>query len=422
MDAVQLEDFDLTLEQDETAQLEVQLRTLDTYYSEIAAAGSISRDQARALVQQCGLDMGPRYPLNSFTEIPSTTNLSVTMDSMFETSARLVIDLIKQAARLFIKLLMWVIELIKKHRATQASAAKTNERISLVKDAKRKMDATGIDQAEVPPSGEEAVGKVRETLERAEEGYQNAFNDLVADFVGDGEFLRFVQWLDINMLALSSTFAQKQELFYKVLLTPYRNPSATLIQIGELRTIALEIPSIEMRRRAESVTLKHAKPNFETVADIMRTMVEEARALRQAHEFEAPDAMTASDVINGNVNNLMSPLPMAPAETQRTVEGLLRATKDISTISPSPIATPELRQAFLEAQRRVNEEAMIMQHFWTILMIVSDTRDRFFNAMYERVMSDVALSRAMAQVTKDPLLFQKVQKILIDLSNNMRRV
>ena len=420
MDVVSFEDVDLTDEKEQLDQVSLQLAVLESYHQEISDIGGVSRDQARALVRECGMSMGERYPLNSFTVLPSKTNFSVAMENMEETTASLVWELVKKAARLFLKLLAWVIDLIKNRRTANAAAAKTVERIDLVNRATAELKAAGSNEVNVPASNETEVSRARQTIDETEERYQEAFNDLVADMLTDGQFLRYVQSLDIHMLYVAGIFRNKQALFHTAMQSNRQDPGGVVVQISELRTVAMEVVPGDLGRQAARGGV-NVPPNA-TLSDIMRASIDHARVLLARREFETPDYMRVAHVAAEDINQVLSPLPAAPDETRRIIDDLVRQTRAITAAQPPSNNSPELRKAFLQAQQQVNKEVQMLQNFWQLLLLVGQARDRLFHATYARGMAELQLSKVLTSVSQDETLMQQGMRVLTNLNNALRRV
>lgn len=414
------EDVDLSAETGEFLQAKENLATLNSYIDDIAKTGGVSRSQAQALVQECGVVLKDQYPIESYTALPSQTNLAVTLESMFETTAQLVWDLIKKAAKLFLKLIHWVIELIKKRREANKALPKVTARAKMASQASAELQAAGLNESVVPPSGKAAVAAAQRELEEAEEKYAEAFNDLVADMVTDGNFLKAVQFMDMYMLSKATIYRDKQVMFIQALKRPTNDVGIRLRTIGELNTVALEVPGDELAIRARAA-FKNTDTASNSLSDVMAAMLNEVRALANGKSFDPPAPGDVAEAAAGNINNILAPLPMAPDELRKIMEQLQQGAQQLSAIHQSGELAPELKKAFMAAHAVVVQENQVIQQYWTIVMMLTSARDRFFNALYDQAMAKVKHGQAMAKTATDESLVDTATRILVDLANSLRR-
>ncbi len=419
-EVLSFEDVDLSAETSDFLQAKEQLATLNSYIDDIAKTGGVSRGQAQALVQECGIVLKDQYPIESYTALPSQTNLAVTLESMFETTAQLVWELIKKAAKLFLKLIHWVIDLIKKRREANKALPKVAARAKMANQATAELQAAGLNDSVVPPSGKAAVAAAQRELEEAEEKYAEAFNDLVADMVTEGAFLKAVQFMDMYMLSKATIYRDKQVMFIQALKRPANDAGARMRTVGELNTVAMEVPGDELAIRARAA-FKNTDTASNSLSDVMSAMLNEVRALSNGKSYDPPAPGDVAEAASGNINNILAPLPMAPDELRKIMEQLQQGAQQLSAIHQSGELAPELKKAFLAAHAVVVKENQVIQQYWTIVMLLTSARDRFFNALYDQAMAKVKHGQAVAKTATDETLVDAATRILVDLANSLRR-
>jgi hypothetical protein len=122
---------DVLDERESWISLESHMALLQEQYEEIARVGGVTRAQARTLVSECAVVFPERYSPESFTELPSKTNLAITQETIGETAVKLLVDLVKAAIALLMKIVAWIRAMITKavDRMRGLDKVKTNTEV-----------------------------------------------------------------------------------------------------------------------------------------------------------------------------------------------------------------------------------------------------------------------------------------------------
>lgn len=99
----------LGVDEEELRNVRDDMELLEDRVSEIAKVGLINRDQARRLVEEHAAPIDEiRYPLVSFTEVPSQTNLAPALEGASDAARNLLKKLIDAAVAMYKKIMAWI--------------------------------------------------------------------------------------------------------------------------------------------------------------------------------------------------------------------------------------------------------------------------------------------------------------------------
>ena len=111
MDVFNLGLEDLGLDDPQSTEMVENVRMLNERVDEITKAGMMDREQARRLIEEHAVPINPdRYPLVSFTEQPTRTNVAAALESSGAALSTNIRALIDKAVELFRKIMAWIRE------------------------------------------------------------------------------------------------------------------------------------------------------------------------------------------------------------------------------------------------------------------------------------------------------------------------
>lgn len=425
MDDVLFEDIDVSDEQAGWTRVVDNLKTLDSYYDEISRTGGISRDHARVLVQECGVAMGERYPLQSFTDVASRTNLGVAMESMVDRTAKLVFELLQKAADLLLKVVAWVVDLIKNRRDRSRRTAQKTESIRVVGEANKELAEAGVGNVDTSGAAAKDVAAAQSAVTSAVEIYEHNFNDLVADIITSGEFSRMVREVSNTVFDFAPLLRDKLMLFDKVLRTQVRPGDTTgnMMEVSELRTIATSIPvdGIVMLMRRGKLDVIAGKDGKPRLAEAMRVLFDAYQQRRMGRDYDPVNIQIVADYLTATHSAVIAPFMLAPDETSRTMGEIKRELQRIRNLQPSHMAPAENREAFQQAVAVLTEEVNAMQLFISVIEGCSLTQDRLVDDIWRYETAQFQLNRAKAGVSNNSSLVDEVNRIQGTLRSTLSR-
>lgn len=416
------EEVDVTDEHEQLTRVSENLAVLDAYYDEIAATGGIGRDQAKALVNECGVLINSRYPPQSFTDVPSRTNLSVAMEGMVERTAQLLWELLKKAAELLMKTVQWVVALIKTRRITSRNTARKVGSIQAVKTANDSLKETGVGSVAATKGNQHVVDDTSEDIEQNKQLFNNNFNDLVADILTNGKFCQLVRWLGMSVFDTAPIIRDKLALFDHILRSHSNlaDQSVVLIQVAELNTIATPIDAVaitEQLRKAGLYTGHEALG----MLPALRIVFEEYLKLRQGDVYDVVDIDTIVTYFAATDASVIAPFLLAPDEVLRTMEDIERQLHRIHGIDPSNAAPQRVRTAFQGAVKCLTDEIYALRLYINTVEGCSVTQDRLCDDVWKYEQAVFSHYRAKAAGATDSSLVERVNEIQSTLKTSLQR-
>lgn len=292
---------ELDLRDEEAAWLQVgdQMAVLDSYYEEISRVGGVSRDQALVLVHEYGVNLGERYPPESFTDVPSKTNLAVTMEGLLTKVGEIGLALIKAAGDLLMKIIRWISAILTRFKLRLRDVARRVSNLAHTNQANRSLDELGIATIAVKAVNMAAVDQARNSLQDAQKQYEDEFNDLYADILSGGQFSRAVRAVGMMIPDIAKLIRNKFSLFDQAVNNRATGASAELIMLSEFRTIAIATPIQHMAAhlKAAGVSLDPTNGNPVDFAEAMRRLSDRQQFLVSSDEFAPPALSAVTDVL-----------------------------------------------------------------------------------------------------------------------------
>lgn len=425
MEDVLFQEVDVADEQDAWTRISESMMVLESYYDEISRTGGIDRTTARALVEQCGVMMSERYPLQSFTEVASRTNYAVALESVVERSAKLVFELLKQAAELLLKVVRWVIDLIRNRRDRNRRTAAKTQSIAAVDQANRELKGAGVE--DVKPQGDDAKATVaaQNAVAAAVEIYEQNFNDLVADILTSGEFSRLVREISNTVFEVAPVIRNKLVLFDKILRTHVKpgDNTGNMIELAELRTIAKPVPvdNIVMLLKRGGQRVESAADGQPRLSESMRVLMDAYQQKRMGSEFDPVNIQVVADYLSATDSKVIAPFMLAPDETAKTMEEIGRELQRIRNLEPSHAAPPENRQAFQNAVVVLTDEVNALRLLVSVIEGCSLTQDRLVDDIWRYETAQFQYYRAMAGVSNNSSIVDEVNRIQSELRHTLNR-
>lgn len=417
------EALDDTDELGQWTQVKDSLVVLESYYNEIAQQGAISRDQAKALVGECGVQLGQSYPLESFTQLPSRTNFNVALEGVLEETARLLWTLIKKAAVLLLKVIRWLIEMYKQHRDRVRAAQRNLHTTTVVGEVNSDLRAAGLASALANSEAVEDVIAAKQLSDDAVEAYEQLFTELVQDIVlsESSGFTVGVRNIGVEVFELAELVADKLKLFDQVITAPsvVSTASSNVIMLSELRTIATAIPT----QRLGATMAAHGMrlPTSSTFAAAMLQIQDRFSQLRNTPTEDVIEPASALQRVTMNGSKATAPFSLKPERDMETLQEIEKHLAKMQSITPSDVASPEIRQAFAEAINCVTSEVQALRTFTMVFRGCEAIRDQFFDTLFKVEIQQFMTYREVAKVSQDPNIVKAVNAAQDVLKDKLHR-
>lgn len=406
MDLDLLEEIDISGDQGELDNIRGDVAVLNRYYDDISAQGGITRDQAKLLVRDCGVQFGDNCPITSFTEVPSRTNLSIAMEGMVSTAARMVWDLIKKAAALLMKIARWIVDALRQRLGLKRDAVKAANAVSQVNKLNQKYEGAVNKDLSSP-----VIDKAKATLAEAQASYDSNFNDLVMSMLTDEKFTTTVRNIGIELLAFHEVIEAKIDLFHD-LVTSHLNAgdSGAMITLqGQLRTIA---QPIEGRNIQLFMRNSHIQIPDNTLISCMDSLRQAQSALRNSKVAHPISADAAALLLERGVETFSAPFILHDEEWIKVMDRMSHALNQLGQIHPAGQITQEVANAYAQAFDVISKEVQAMRLFVVVADACRTVRDQFLHDMLRVVMAEVMLTEARADASEDKSLKNHIRQDL----------
>lgn len=413
------EGVDVSDELGQWAQVKESLITLEAYYNEIASHGAISRDQAKALVADCGLQLGSSYPPESFTQLPSQTNFGVAMEGMFEVSVQLLWQLVKKAAELLLKIIRWIIEVIRQHRARSRNTQAMADKVTAFGEVNQELKAAGLAAAFAASNDVEEVIAAKQRSDAAVELFDQLYSELVHDIIQSHPhgFTVGLRNIGVEVFELAELVSAKLQLFDQT-VTAHPSHSASgaqVVMLSELRTIATPIPTQRLSKTLGMYGMAvQGQQNF---AAVMNQLFERFQTLRNTPSEEQFTPESALALITANGSKATAPFSLKPERDMDTMQTIERYLAKMQALQPSNVASPEVRKAFTDAINCVTSEVQALRAFMSVFHSCENVRDQFFDALFKVELEEFMTYREVAKVSQDPKVVEAINEAQRELKN-----
>lgn len=377
MEIMSLEDFkELELDQTELRQIEDSYATLEGYYDEISKVGRIDRQQAKMLVEHCGV----RYkdaPLEMFTTLPSQTNLNVAMEGIGEAAIRIIVDLVKKAVELLIKVANWVVDTIRQRKDRDRQAQRVLKNVQAVAACNEQLRNLGAETISTPPSAKSKIEEYENKLDLAYNTYYSTFSVLMRDVLVNGVESRRVRALNMMFTGLAATTANKVRLFDSVLRAhprPGREDSLEMSTIAQLKTVSTPWPIDQF---GKLLGYTEAGAEDDAYSFLSRYSIDVGNLRTQFAEDQKIALKDAVGMMSNNksVNNL--PYRLDPDVQDKTIRELKTDLQRLSQIRPSNEASDEVRSLFQTSITCIQREVLALE----VIVVISEKLAREYDRL-----------------------------------------
>lgn len=405
----------------EVNQVRDAMRILDGYYGQIASAGQVSRRQAQALVAECGVQFDERYPDNSFTEAPSPTNYAITMESILRAGGRMVMDLIRKAAELLMKIVAWCIQTAKEQFSRTKNYLRVRENLGTVHaQVVAVRDLPGVKAAEAMDHPPHELAAARQALAGAVSRYEDGFTRLSSDLQMHGPLTRLIRDLSVAALGIIPKVDDKLTLFDKV-LTTHTHGDATdeLAQLSQLKTIATPLEASGLRRMADKVLDAHDPQ--QTAGEVLTSVYRRVAEFAGDSAEDRPTLDQLVEQITDQQDVFTAPFVVIPQQAVRQLESLEQKLRRLQGIEPSAQASDKIREAFSNAVTSVSQDIQGIRSYFIAVRYCIGTQERMLHDALAYESAYFELQRVGASVSKDPTTIEEVNKAIDAISHAARR-
>ena len=355
--------------------------------------GGGPRQHAVGRVRDCGVECGDT-PVNSFTEEPSRTNLNVAMEGIFASAGRAVLDLIKKAGELLMRLVRWIGDLLKKTFTKTQSNEEKIEKLAAVAEANEKIaeiiKAPNIDGSKAEHS------PTMQRLHGALQGYEATHTALAAELLSRrGVLGPAMAGLCVELLHVQTLLEKKIDVFQAVLATPSDLPRETqaMTAIAQFNTIAEPISAGSLLHFLKSAHITVPAHSVTEAMDGLKAYVLHLNSRKV--KAELPDVMIAR--LEERDHPIHQPILMAGGEFVAGFERMEGLIKRLTKIEATELATPEQAAALRKAQAVLKAEHEALADFSMAVAICEEARTNVLHSLLSYALARNAHQKAVLQ-------------------------
>jgi hypothetical protein len=417
-----LEELDFSAESLAVSQVGDALKVLDDHYDEIARVGGISRPQAQSLVAECGAQFGNRYPLESFSQIPSTTNLSVAMEGIIEAGGKLLMDLLRRAAALLMQIIRWCIDLVKAQTARAKQFMRVHHNLEVVHGQNEVLRTSGVIKGPDSPTSStpKELLEASERLETATKNYEETANRLTSDILEHGPMGQMVRELSVAVLGILPKVEEKLKLFEHVLTSPsHTGAGEDLAQYSQLKTVATPIDTAGLARSVGRYF--HDDHNTGSVGGMLNAVYRALADMTTEGGEDRPGIDQVVAIVSDPKGQFAAPFVVVPDQAARQLEAMEHRLRRLQSIEPSNQATDKIRAAFQEAISSVTDDIQGLRSYFLAVRLCISAQERLLHdaLAYETALFE--LNRIRASLSKNSEAIEAVNKAIDVISSRARQ-
>lgn len=383
--------------------LQEHLDLLSSKLQQITVAGQMSRYDAQQLVEHYAVQLDSRYPLVSFTQSPSPTNLKVAQEAMLTTLGRKIVELIKAAAELLVKVFKWLASFFSFRKAQDKKISLSIQNIGTVNQASDQLAAvTG------------PISVTHHAMQTAVSLYVEQFNRLTEDWLGPGAYASCLRELQPLLVTQEQVITQRLVYLQRFIDHPLQTPAEADLYGKE----ALKMIHPGMYERFSSVFKKYGIKEPSDVTSLKAFMDALLHHLTQA-SLEQPEQVMpieqAALQIEKQAANLLAPILLVPDESLREVQKLATQAQKLHQ-SIRQLPHEQLIKDLEQILKLVMQETQAVQVYYSCIDLYCQARDQLVANVwtYQTTQFQEAYQNAMAQGD------QATRQLVQDIANKMK--
>ena len=190
------------------------LALLDSYYHDIAAAGKITRNQAKSLVEDLAVEFPSETSLESFTELPTRTNHAVALEAMGKGVVKTFVDLVKKAVAFLVKLVKWMAEQIQKLYHHFTGSQRYVKNLYVVRVANVKLRKAGLEAVSEMTRSDD-MDHANTVRDEAMARYKEHYTRLSTELLTNGKYYKAAKQAGLFLPHFVANVEKKLEYLYK---------------------------------------------------------------------------------------------------------------------------------------------------------------------------------------------------------------
>lgn len=408
-DDLVLEELDLSCEALALTQIEDTLELLDCKLTQISVEGRISRAEASALVERYAVQFDERYPLASFTQYPSATNLTVAQEGIIKSVGKALADLIKKAGEILKKVFLWILKLFDFRSGKDSQATNRSSNIKTVSEAHDELRTNGI------KASDDRLEQLKKMVER----YNDRYNGLTHDMLTSGRFLKLIKALQPHVLTIETSIKHRLEHLRHVLtILPTDPKDDASFEANAKDMLKSTIPNSIMPMLKQA-GITRSEDAVRTARDVMQVLETEISMCR-VHEVSGPlDINAAIRLVNTEHNHLAEPVLPEAVLDRKKIEAYMRELNTLRVPAQASCTWPA-RMIVSRLTSQVVDEVLALKTYISVVNLYTTERDRLLTSLWEFVMGTYQAAYTAGMADTDEGKRQAVKRVTARMRSRMK--
>lgn len=402
-------------------QLTIRMESIDSLYQQVSREGLVSRSQIEFLVENCGIEFDGRYPVASFTQEPSATNLSIATEAMGGQFFATIGEFLKKVVTVILSILKWVFELLTGYSARRENVTRVAENMKKVAKSNREVEAA---MAKLPkPAQSSQTQEMFAKFQGAMAVYDNSWNDFREQLLTHGEFVRFLRTFSVYILGYMPQLTARVEAFKRLIDIEEKENDpghqiaikvqfARLVEPASTNQLihALHGSGVQVGNGHSTLSSLH-NPTFLELATAIKGRMSE---LQQQRSNDPVMVSQASELVEKD-DKVLDSFLVKDQQQRKMIEALIDDYKKILNSAPRRKYSDDVNKQYRSVVEQLTNEVRGLQ----VLIDLYNEADNE-TARFIKVLTDAVFSRNLLLEASIKDYPEEAQKQLRDVINQGR--
>lgn len=393
--------LDVTDDQELMRKLLDTMKLLNQFQVTFDDERAVCQAQIKTLMDECEISLDHRYPIKSFTQEPSPTNLQAATESVFRRAGTAVVDFIRKILEVMRKILTWIGKAIKslftRQRGTHARVVMTKHLAEANLEVKSVVDPLSEDSDEIHAA--------KDALEQAVSHYADFYSELAHALLTQSPYLGAMKATSLFVPKLAGLMDAKLKLAETSLSHAGNEPS---ILRGELTELATPMPLIKLEDVARTFAPLKGK---DTMLDYFEALKQLTAQMHDSHPKGQMDWLIAAAMIIDPRSGFDEPVIALPDAIQASFQSLLNRVDNVGRLDAPSKLDPSLLHLYEKAMMSLLSDVHALAMYVEAANVVLDTQASLATSLYQCHLALFSLNRAKVKDSNDATAVNAVNEI-----------
>lgn len=410
-------DIDIGADQQTLAKIRDCLKVLGQYAVSFNDQRAVCQAQVKSLIENCDIALDDRYPIQSFTQAPTSQNLSVVTESVLHRAGSVVADLVKKTWELIVKFLKWLSEAFRNIFSREKHVQRRVQLIKVLHEAnKEAAAAVGKNHPHVDTHGPEAQALLdaQAAYSEAVQLYQDNMTALAQNMLSEDFYLGILKGIALVLIRLTDIIRMKSEELEKTLITDPKSSTMLYTELAQLSEPLPINPPLN-KYQAQWGALAGAK----NLAEFMTAFKHGTDQLHHDRPSGSMDWEIAAAVVTAPNSAFAEPLVPVPDILFQWTDKLMQRVDTFKTPEVLKRIEPKHAALYEAALQAMSDEIYAMVDYAQAANIALDTQSSIVTRIQQCETAEYNLLRETAKIHPDATVLEKLNAIQANLRNKI---